>query len=162
MPSGRVHRRLWITNAPNALFLAAGVFAISPLISAGVLAGYAIGDVVEPDLDMIQKTRSENVVLEKLGALGCVWFGYWAVYGCLLRRSHRDAISHAPIASTAIRFIYTFWWWWFLIPPQRWLDTLMIGVFLGLVISDSVHIIADALLSQSGGLAFMTKYTRRL
>ena len=50
-------------------------------LAAGVSIGYGLGNYVECDLDMIQKTRSENEVIEKNKLFGCAWFGYWAFYG---------------------------------------------------------------------------------
>ena len=37
-------------------------------------------------------------------------------------------------------------------PPQLWLDKFMLGVFIGLVVSDSAHIFSDMFLKQNGTL----------
>ena len=148
IPSRRVHHKLWKKNTPNALLCAAGVFFISPIISGGVLAGYLLGDVVNPDLDLEGITQAEATMFEISKPLGYLWYWYWRPYA-LLR--HRHWLSHGLVISTVGRLLYLFWWAWF-IPPQRWLDIFMVGVFLGLVVSDSVHIIADILLTQAGEL----------
>jgi len=152
MPSGNVHKKLWRANIPNALVCAAGMLFFSPVVAAGIVPGYMLGNAVEPDADLIQKTRAENEMIDRFGVLGCVWFGYWTVYGWWLRKSHRRWFSHGLIVSTAIRFAYLFWWWWFLVPPMLWLDKFMLGVFIGLVVSDSVHIFSDWFLQQNGTL----------
>lgn len=81
MPSGKSHKRLWLSNIPNALLASALGFRVHPVLGAGIAAGYMLGNVVEPDLDLVQITRSEREMMDKLGFVGCAWFGYWAGYG---------------------------------------------------------------------------------
>jgi len=149
MPNGVVHRRLWVSNFPNAILATALGVRIHPVIGAGIAAGYLLGNIVEPDLDLIQKTRSENAMLDKLGAIGCVWFGYWATYGCLFRKHHRSWLSHGLFIGTIIRFAYLFLWY-SLLSPVLTIDLFMVGLLIGLAISDAVHIIADWLLTSDG------------
>ena len=151
MPSGYVHRRLWRANFPNAALGAALLCQYHGLAAVGVLAGYALGNIVEPDLDILDRTRSENDAIKAFGvAAGYVWIAFWLVYALLI--PHRSRLSHGLVVSTAIRLLYLFWW-----VPLVWdtgglLWVFAFGVFLGLVISDSVHIIADKLLNNDGRL----------
>lgn len=81
MSNGPAHKRLWKANAINGALAAIGWARIAPMIGAGVVLGYGLGNYDEPDLDIIGKTRSENEVLEINELLGCAFFGYWAMYG---------------------------------------------------------------------------------
>ena len=79
MPDGVIHKKLWLANIPNAALAAA--LGFHPVFSAGIMAGYLLGNIVEPDLDLVQITRSEREMIDKIPFVGCLWFGYWAGYG---------------------------------------------------------------------------------
>ena len=61
------------------------------------------------------------------------------------RLAHHRGISHTPIVGTLTRVIYLgpilIILWWFGFPFQLW----MLWVVLGLVLSDAVHFVHDAL-----------------
>jgi len=81
MPNGPEHKRHWKANIINAAFASIGWAIIDPMIGAGVAVGYWLGNILEPDLDLVGRTRSERVAIEKGGWFGCAWFSYWTFYG---------------------------------------------------------------------------------
>lgn len=152
MPSFRPHQNLYTAAAPLA-GLAAVSFITMPIISAGIVAGYALGNYCDPDLDMEKKrTRAEIQMYRRSRVLGFIWWAFWYPYGLLI--PHRSFFSHSLIISTVIRFAYMFWWV-ALITPTKWLDMLTVGGLIGLCIADSVHIVADILLNQAGRLKIL-------
>lgn len=68
-----------MANVPNAIL--AATLSFHPVLSVGIVAGYALGNFVEPDLDLVQITRAERELIDKIPVIGCLWFGYWAGYG---------------------------------------------------------------------------------
>ncbi len=147
MPSQAPHQRLYTAAAPLA-GLAAVAFIVHPSVSVGIVAGYALGNFCDPDLDIgDKKTRAEIQMYKRSRVLGFLWWLFWLPYAKLI--PHRSFFSHSIFFSTVFRLAYMFWWIAF-IPPQRWLDALTVGVFVGLLIADSVHIFADIFLDQDG------------
>ena len=105
--------------------------------------GYLLGAIVEPDLDIPLQTESENIVLEGTGLLGKLWIIYWKPYSKI---PHRNALSHMPLLSTAIRMAYllipalAFAYWQYGYLPSA---TSLRALYLGLATSDIFHITAD-------------------
>ena len=145
MPNSKVHYKLWKIGWADAVCSATAFAYYYPLVSAGILVGYAFGKIDDPDLDLVGISGAEGRALRSLGPLGVVWVMYWFPYGTLFK--HRSFWTHSYVFSTAIRFVYLFWWVYWLIFKNGWYDwwTLLVsfGVFVGLVISDSIHILAD-------------------
>jgi uncharacterized metal-binding protein len=111
--------------------------------------GYYFGNFMDPDLDLpmntVAKKRWKNIVLWPM-------FLWWSVYSKLakLLGGHRSFLTHAPVISTWIRFV------WLLIPVMLifvlidipWLHYEVLqyglwGLFIGVSISDIVHIFFD-------------------
>lgn len=110
-------------------------------VAIGVLAGI----IIDPDLDMVQPTRSEWQMRQALGLIGHVWAWYWLPYAWLV--PHRSWISHKPVIGTAIRVSYL------LILPLIFVPTLaqlvankyfFVGL-IGLATADTIHWFMDGL-----------------
>ena len=143
MPSGRIHHFWWKRFRWLAL-TGAALFALLDLaIGAGFLAGYWLGKYVEPDLDHRNFTGSEYRAMRELKFIGAILVGYFQPYAYLL--PHRHFLSHTPIISTAIRFVYLFWWVGILWVKSDNIILLnvMLGIFYGLCMSDTVHWMLD-------------------
>lgn len=71
----------------------------------GLLVGFGcwLGLFIEPDLDISLKTDSESR-LDFIPIFGKLWFWLWKPYGNYL--NHRSYVSHLPILSTLVRYIY--------------------------------------------------------
>jgi hypothetical protein len=114
-----------------------------PFVALGSLAGYFLGQWLDPDLDIVGMTKSEGRML-KIPIAGPFLIGYWAIYGAIFRRKHRSVWTHGYVLSTGIRYGYSFWWLYFVIPVlYDWMMYVLIGIFIGLCFSDSIHIWAD-------------------
>ena len=154
MSSGKDHARASKFIAPVAAF-GTGAFvhwasddlAWAALAAAGGLVGCAlVGQVLSPDLDQEDLTRSDWIVLRRLGPFAGLWLAYFYPYAWLI--PHRSAISHFPVISTAIRIIYLCAPLWFI---RDWIAakmTVEIAVFLtgcltGLMVSDTAHYYMD-------------------
>ena len=115
-------------------------FTNSLLIAIGTPLGYLLGKFVTPDLDQSNITKTEWDAMRTAKLLGVIFVMYWLPYGYLMK--HRSQHSHSYVWSTAIRMIYMFWWIVFLHPVSLVLFILF-GVFLGLSVSDGIHIWLD-------------------
>jgi len=162
MPSGKTHNREWRRRLkictiwlPLLSFIlleytlsyiypysCAGshCFTNSLLISIGMPLGYLLGRVITPDLDQANITVTEWDVMRWLGDFGAIFVGYWMFYG--RRMKHRSFWSHSYVFSSFIRMLYQFWWIVFFHPPGLVLFILF-GVFVGLSVSDGIHIWLD-------------------
>lgn len=146
MPSGQVHLSFW----KSAWFLPiaiGGAFFIpltwaSTCIALGILLGYGLGYFLDPDLDMVGTTSAEGRML-KIPVLGIFMVTYWTLYGAVFRKSHRSFWTHSYVISTAIRFAYQFWFLLFVPSMNILIGYLLAGAFVGLCISDGVHVWAD-------------------
>jgi len=146
MPSGRVH-------ATTTLIASVGLLAGAP-IYAGQLgaaslmlpAGCLSGLLLSPDLDVDRGNISFHYAEKFGGMIGDLtrfaWRVFWYPYAKLVR--HRSWISHGCLVSTALRVAYLM------------IGSLCIFVaypaiispwflywFLGLAVSDGLHIIMD-------------------
>ncbi len=107
-------------------------FLARDLRPLAVTAGCFLGLAMTPDWDLDCR---------KITLLGRIQFV--DEYATLV--PHRSAISHTPVLGTAIRFILTFG-----IPLLlAWLITgwfaswIVLGIFCGLCLSDSLHVLMD-------------------
>ena len=111
-------------------------------ISLGICFGYGLGYFIDPDLDLVGTTSAEGRML-KIPILGWFLVAYWTIYGAAFRKHHRSFWTHSYIVSTAIRFIYLFWWAVFVPSMSILIGFGLIGTFVGLCISDGIHVWAD-------------------
>lgn len=51
----------------------------------GVIFGYALGYIVDPDLDIVGLTKAEGTMLKKLGILAWPWLAWWLGYALIIR-----------------------------------------------------------------------------
>ena len=104
-------------------------------------AGCVLGVIVSPDLDVDGRTYSETVLPT---LLKWIWYVYWWPYSRMFK--HRES-SHWVIIGTAVRFLY-------LLGPicimSRYIfgecfffNITMFWVFVGLCVSDIMHITMD-------------------
>ena len=143
MPSGKVHYKFWKIGwiGEGGLFLL--LLFLNPLLSFGSLAGYFLGQFVDPDLDLVGITSAEGRMLRKIPLVGGLFVAYWTIYGAVFRQYHRSFLTHGFIISTVIRFIYAFWWIALLKYTETWFLLVIAGMFIGLLFSDSLHIWVD-------------------
>ena len=103
--------------------------------------GYLLGKVVTPDLDQANITKTEWDMMRVGGDLGAVFVAYWMLYG--RRMKHRSFWSHSYGLSTFVRMLYQFWWV-VLLHPVNVVWFILLGCFLGLSVSDGIHIWLDS------------------
>jgi len=144
MSSGKDHAR---ASKFLALPVAVASFAVvdDPVLALGAVLGCGIvGQVLSPDLDQSDLTRSDWLVLKRAGVFGGLWLAWLYPYAVAI--PHRHPLSHAPVVGTVGRVLYV------TLPflvGARLLDwspvipavvvRLLVGVFFGLLISDVAH-----------------------
>lgn len=121
----------------------------NPIEGLGAFLGCLLGIILTPDLDQIGISSSEWGMVKKLGPIGFLWCALWWPYAVSTR--HRSPVSHLPLLGTAIRLIYCvvlFIIIWIVlgrpalvIPVWGW--ALLRGGLMGLVVSDTCHLILD-------------------
>lgn len=171
MASGQVHTAVTLgATAGLGGGFALGYFTHDPtivlLVGCGIIAGVFIG----PDLDVDGGNISEYHI-RKLLKVTFLWSAFWRPYRLALR--HRSFWSHGPIVSTVIRIAYIFsppvifivkdqdtsWltlffhvcisqllalpFVWLLLTYTEILITYIPYLFLGLLVSDILHLIFD-------------------
>ena len=166
MANGTTHGRITLVLAPLtavSTLLVTQSITLAAIATVGVLAGL----IIEPDLDIDQITMSERRVYNLWSPLGTLWRLVWLPYAAII--PHRSPLSHWPIVGTGGRLLYL---WMavtavivsFSIPAllflgrpdlafvAEWFDFWKtvpgeyIGCFfVGLVVSDTGHWIADLL-----------------
>ena len=163
MPSGKVHDELWKKSKAAPVIVALMVYGLfditlyrifpyscigrhcvsnALLIAIGVPLGYLLGKVVTPDLDLFGITTTEWYSIRKAGVFGLIFVMYWLPYGYLFKGRHRHYWSHSYFVSTLVRVVYMSWWTFFIVPYTMYF-VLWFGMYLGLAISDCIHIWAD-------------------
>ena len=102
------------------------------------------------DLDISTLTHSERKLIYRHGLMGRLWSAYWYFYG--LSFKHRSKWTHRPILGTALRLVYLFWLpliVGFVVDPDITTGFLLseyfIAYFVGLVIADTGHWLADGM-----------------
>ncbi|MFH1634590.1 MAG: DUF2227 family putative metal-binding protein [Chloroflexota bacterium] len=147
MSSGKVHARHSIILVfPTVLVVSQTLGWVS---AGGAAIGCGmLGQVLSPDLDQQDLTRSDWIVLRRLGPLGGLWIAAWFPYAFLV--PHRHWASHAPVIGTVIRLLYLLilpalcvWWKQWTLSFSPIFGQLLIGLFIGLCISDTAHWITD-------------------
>jgi len=142
MPSGLIHGEM--TAAATALIYLWGIKSgETPVMVAAAAVGCAAGLILTPDLDIIG-SRADGIIRRTGFIPSVIWGLLWYPYSTLI--PHRSIWSHGLLIGTAIRIIYIS------IPllilglsldPQPYL----IRGFIGLTISDNIHIGADYLVT---------------
>lgn len=145
MPSGKVHIRYWKYVLPFSCIVSVILMFYSFLSGMMFLLGYLLGYICDPDLDKLGITSAEGRALHKFGIFGLLWIMYWMPYAFLTK--HRG-ISHVPILGTAIRFLYLLiipmaLVLYYTIPLSDQVLWMAGWCFVGLVMSDLVHIFLD-------------------
>lgn len=161
MPSGEVHYKYWKRNRWAGIVLGIGLFSALSyvggvvsfelwgikhslshglLVGLGATLGYMLGAVIDPDLDIMGTTKAEGRMMRIPWPVGAFLYSWWSFYGATFRRHHRSFWTHSYVVSTAIRWL---WQFWPVLRKNPALDTLLIGVFLGLCLSDGIHIWLD-------------------
>lgn len=134
---GLMTQTLAAASVPVTAFLSRDL-KITLLVACGVMVGL----VMEPDLDVVHRTKSEARVASIHPILGLVWYWFWLPYAKAI--PHRSWVSHLPIVGTGLRVLYLTW-----IPMVIYvslgndLSTLpiqdILWVCLGLAASDLAH-----------------------
>lgn len=156
MPSGKFHRdrwsdvRTWVLVFVVILLVLSVSFGFYLLLLAfGIFFGYELGAYVEPDLDHRNMTYSEYAVMRKFGCLGALWVGFWTPYSYLV--PHRSFLSHSVPVGTLVRFLYLFsipailvvWAGNLELLQDARILVFLLGVFLGMMVSDFIHVWFD-------------------
>jgi uncharacterized metal-binding protein len=164
LPSGAVHRK--ITTIVQICTLPV-FFYCSFEVAVGIHIGIAISRVVNPDCD---------IAVNRLGIWR--WLGFDAYNKLISHRSglrvsnfknfnYKDVwkllfFSHFPITGTFLRFIIVLYLPLLLLILfsllQLWMFWLILGIFIGLCESDTLHIGADVIWS---GLKKMFPFLKR-
>ena len=145
-PSGKVHFYWWKKGRVGAILFGVAASLLYWSLGLGILSGYLLGRWIEPDLDMVQTTTSEYRAMRELKLFGVLLVCYWLPYGFIV--PHRHFLSHSPIISTIIRFVYQFWRLWIFLDKYgyMWNSAMLfgfLGLFIGLCLSDLIHIFLD-------------------
>lgn len=103
MSNGTIHGKVTLALIPSSFTIG---FAISPNITDGLFSmlGCILGLIIEPDLDVDHKTKSEYRVYKIFKPFGALWYYIWLPYAKLM--PHRHFLSHAPIIGTILRYFY--------------------------------------------------------
>ena len=152
MSSGRVHGQVTKTISP-IVFIAIFAYTNNLILAVFGIVGCLLGLLIEPDLDIDHKTMSERRMSDASPLYGRIWYVVWLPYALIL--PHRSFLSHWPILSTTIRYLYT------CVPPITlllvtgfWHEVRDFGImyqdelmwlFIGNCVSDLAHFIFDQL-----------------
>ena len=151
MPNGITHFRTTLAILPVATivtFAKTNDIGISMAIGAGCL----VGTLVSCDLDVDGGNYSYYLVRRVTGNIGSfLWGVFWWPYAVVV--PHRSTISHFPVISTIIRATYLLIpiiiiMMLLKIPLPTTISPLWTWAFLGLCLSDLLHIILDAFWKQ--------------
>lgn len=112
----------------------------------GVFLGFVVTLFVNPDLDIQGRTGNETYLRKQFGCLGVLWQAYWYPYALII--PHRGFLSHGLIIGTVVRFAYVFWPVYLSVNQGGQVGVivhlLLWWCFVGMVISDVMHLIMDA------------------
>jgi len=157
MPIGRVHKKIWkryiVIAVPLALSIQYYTITRLPLgwwqsVGVATILGYLLGYYLDPDYDQNKFTDARRRVINDLWIIGWLLVVWFIPYEKMFK--HRSKYTHFPILSTVLRF-----GWLLLFPPVLlllWYTTpylipdyypILVGIFIGLSIADTVHILAD-------------------
>ena len=145
MPSGAVHFKFWKFGWIPTIGATTYLFYLNhPVEACGVMLGYGLGALIDPDLDIMGTSNAESRMVNKIPVAGHLF------YGSIFRKHHRSFWTHTPIVSTAIRILFFFWWigifyWKGWIIYEDWHLVLFLGIFAGLSFADFLHWFADSL-----------------
>lgn len=148
MASGQIHQRThkevrWVA-------VIAGILTYSAtsewLPSVMLLFGYWLGLYLDPDLDKKQTTIAENRWKNSYFFFWLLpWVKLYGIVSHYILGGHRSPLTHLPGLSSAIRMV---WFGFPIIFVWESLDpiitrNILVGIWLGLSISDSVHVAKD-------------------
>ena len=163
MPDGYTHGRISVSLAAGTLAsgIVAAVFGknLAFLRDGVVIAGgMLLGIILTPDLDLAENFWNSfrfSDLWRKFPRW--LWFAFWYPYARLM--AHRSTLSHFPVISTLIRIGYMlapilFTACSLQVTPEivwnsiPWLDIARLSglVFIGLILSDLFHYLADMIL----------------
>ena len=119
-------------------------------MSAGMVVGYALGMILNPDADQPSITYADGIAMRHLGFIGALWVGWWTVYAVVFKSMHRHFLTHFPFVSTAIRMVYMLWWLYLLDIDWNWGSvSALVGMWIALSASDMGHFLSDLWFSDS-------------
>lgn len=159
MASGREHYEYWKLLSPVTVPVAAWIWVASkdPIIPASIVAGYLMGAIIDPDLDLVGITNAESRAMRHLKIFGVIltmWFlpyAYFMRFIGIGKKGHRNFFSHMPGISTVIRLLWLFapfllfgYFKHGYIPGELEIS-IFIGLWIGLTFSDTVHYVADVI-----------------
>lgn len=145
MPNGKIHYQIWNIGKLGEAILFLGLLFVYPIVAVGTLIGYWLGQFIDPDMDLVGITSGEGRMLRRFPIMGGFFVAYWTLYGAIFRGKHRSFWTHSILVSTALRFSYMFWWLYVFVVKEwkEWMVLLLLGIYLGLSLADTYHIIAD-------------------
>lgn len=158
MPDGLAHASasVLIGWSPWILLMTNQVRPILPAITIetamAISAGAIAGILINPDLDLEDRTLSKGIMWRSSCLVGAVWSALWWPYSQVVY--HRSILSHGPILGTLLRLVYLVgatWLVWTLLAglfhwPQPDVNTLIWWIeypgrwcVIGLALSDAAH-----------------------
>ncbi len=124
-----------------------------PTATGYLLTGLLLGRIAGPDVrDQHQvKNEGERQAMQDFGPLlGKLWTLYWTPLAAII--PHRHVLSHLPILSTAVAFLYLFVPWLYLahwllapdLPASAWISAWLSSdaarwIFRGWAAQDTLH-----------------------
>lgn len=128
------------------------------LVAVAVIPGYYLGSMIDPDMDLARKNTSAKSMWRRSVLIRWIT-PWWTLYGHIARLflgGHRSFLTHFPIISTLIRFL------WLVVPIAAlsalispsitasliqgpYVLKMLAGLLVGLCLSDLVHICADVI-----------------
>lgn len=152
MATGEIHWEYWkkFFVFIIAIFIWLLLSGFQVYLAVGFLLGYALGYLIDPDLDMTNMTSSKRRWKQTI--IGYPVYLWWQVYAYTVARmfgGHRAFLNHFPFISTAVRLVWVFLpaIGYFTIAgfPEFSLSVLLAlsGIYVGLSLADTLHFVLD-------------------
>jgi uncharacterized metal-binding protein len=137
----------WKHLLPLAVLLGAGLLTVNRIVAVCVPLGYALGSIIDPDLDELGITGSEARLMKTVVLAPLI--GWTSLYAVLMKPlgGHRSVWSHTPVVGTFIRLCFMSFPFVVLLHylqlPMSQAPQIFIGLLAGLSIADAVHWVLD-------------------
>jgi hypothetical protein len=171
MAPGYVHRNVWkrqlLWVIPITLIVITFIHTRwTTLFALSFLVSYFSGKYIEPDLDEVSLTASDNSVLKDFPIVGYIFVFWWIIYALFINfvarltgklkgylGGHRTIFSHSVFPGTVLRmiwldspFVLTITYFHWKIPYLNdWtiIICIILGQFAGLALNDFNHLKFD-------------------
>ncbi len=167
MPPGFFHQNIqnacYIIAVPTSIYLTIQ----NPIFGIGTILGYGFGRYCGPDWDCgAIMNKNESNMIHELKPIGYLLYGISSIYGAIFIKFHRSAITHFPVLSTFIRYLFVFWWigllyYFNIIQFDWWQIWFGLGFLFGGSESDLNHWLCDKIWPESGPMFIKQEEERR-